>query len=596
MRSLYFALLFATTFCFNAQAQFVQMYNGQFNESATCVAVDASNNTIVGINFQNTVNADPFGTIQLTAYGDETDLGLIKYNAFGQVIWAKRIGGEFTSEKPYAVETDAARNIYIVGHFGNDLVGGTVAGNFDPDNTLDTVGTIGREDGFLARYDSSGAFDWVVRFGNLEINTNERTFDLAVDASGNAYVCGAFQGMMDFNPKGEPNVQFSPDSTISTYVAKYDTGGFCMWAVVINSGCENVVECFCSLDLSPDNDLVVAGNFRGASVNVDPQNFGMPLFNGLGETDIFISKYNSTNGIAQWAHAFATNESESVLPGSMRVDANNSIYLTGKLSGNNVVNFATGPSPFTVSNSSLFLTKFNASGETQWAKGFESFDGDGGKTISFDFDNNVYIGGSMNDSINFGNGVTRFAHSTTADALIAKFNSTGSCQWAFNFGGNNTPNTTGNSWVNALAIDQQENFLVAGELFGEMADIDPVDSMFLTSQGANDGYIFKLTKLGALWPDTNDLTVEPTGIRNFVFNDFSFYPNPVSTRLNIEMHELSTKPLTAEIFDSFGRLCFVRTINDKQTFIATELLRTGCYFIKITDSNRVVAKHAFVKL
>jgi hypothetical protein len=59
-------------------------------------------------------------------------------------------------------------------------------------------------------------------------------------------------------------------------------------------------------------------------------------------------------------------------------------------------------------------------------------------TLCTDAGGNVYVTGNYNSSINFGNGTATLTANTTGtrtDGFVAKFNATGLCQWAINFGG-----------------------------------------------------------------------------------------------------------------------------------------------------------------
>ncbi|MDP4261968.1 MAG: T9SS type A sorting domain-containing protein [Bacteroidota bacterium] len=79
----------------------------------------------------------------------------------------------------------------------------------------------------------------------------------------------------------------------------------------------------------------------------------------------------------------------------------------------------------------------------QWTSAFR-FGGtstgftDAAKAVCTDASGNVYITGSFNSTINFGNGtasLTATAPGTATEGFVAKFNSAGLCQWSMRFGG-----------------------------------------------------------------------------------------------------------------------------------------------------------------
>jgi hypothetical protein len=55
--------------------------------------------------------------------------------------------------------------------------------------------TNGKSDGYLVKFDSTGAFQWVRTFGGTECDLTRR---VSIDDSGDAYVTGVFVGTVDF--------------------------------------------------------------------------------------------------------------------------------------------------------------------------------------------------------------------------------------------------------------------------------------------------------------------------------------------------------------------------------------------------------------
>ncbi len=61
---------------------------------------------------------------------------------------------------------------------------------------------------------------------------------------------------------------------------------------------------------------------------------------------------------------------------------------------------------------------------------------------------------------------------------------------------------------------------------------------------------------------------------------FSFYPNPATNKLHLEIPNL-THPQQAEIYDAQGKLVFTQTINAKTTTLDISHLQPGSYILKI---------------
>lgn len=145
---------------------------------------------------------------------------LIKYDKFGNEIWNRKWGGNY-SDSGYDVAVDFFNNVYVIGTtygFGetpqNDgvlikfnsfgvLEWNKTWGNhnqeFGQDIEIDPLGNIfivgwsqkttlpGDDDIYLAKYNTAGAQLWYKRIGS---NVDDHGYGIALDLSGNIYLCG----------------------------------------------------------------------------------------------------------------------------------------------------------------------------------------------------------------------------------------------------------------------------------------------------------------------------------------------------------------------------------------------------------------------
>lgn len=567
----------------NAQTNLAMLYSSAGMEYGKASAVDASNNYINGSLFQNTINVNPSGTTNLTAPGAATQLALTKYNSNGQLVWAKHMGGTTTSEAPHGIGTDALNNIYVTGYFGSTTLTGAQNANFNPAGG-GTISTQGNEDIFVAKYDSNGVYQWAFGLGNTGQETQERAWDISTDNSGNSYVVGGFHGTMNFNPLGT-TMNFSlPDSTAGLFIAKYNTNGIAQWVVILDvKGNSVFTETYATCDLDAFGNLYVAGNVRGSNINFNPLGTST-LLSSAGQNDIFISKYNVSNGVLSWVKKIGGAAQDLVSPGALRCDNNGNPYFTGRLTGTGTVNFDPNGGTTNVVNSALYITSYDANGNLRFAKGMNSGTGDGGHRVDFDNLNNVYIAGWMNGTATFGT-ISKTAFSPTADNFLAKLsNDLSTCIWALNFGG---AGATANNITAGLSVDHENNPIITGQLYGTNANANPLGSTALTlsSVGLNDCFVIKYKTDGTLWESTSvGIETIPSSL-----NNIHIYPNPVEDILTINS-EVKFKELS--ILSINGQTLLNRAY---ESAINLNSLPTGVYILKLIDNSDQIVNIKFVK-
>ena len=153
------------------------------------ITIDASGNLLISGWFQGTKDFDPgASTFNLMSAG-AADVFIWKLNASGGLIWAKRIGG-IGSDDDHGITTDASGNVYVAGRF-------TFTPDFDPGPGTFEITSLGGDDIFILKLNSSGDFVWAKQLGGANA---EGVRDISVDANGNVYTTGLFVNTGDFDP------------------------------------------------------------------------------------------------------------------------------------------------------------------------------------------------------------------------------------------------------------------------------------------------------------------------------------------------------------------------------------------------------------
>jgi hypothetical protein len=141
-----------------------------------------------------------------------------------------------------------------------------------------------------------------------------------------------------------------------------------------------------------------------------------------------------------------------------------------------------------------FIMKLDPLGNFIWATSIEG--NSSAKSMTMDNDDNIYICGGFQNTIDFdsGPGVVELSSAGQTDGYIAKYNSSGELIWAKGYGGalNETPI--------GIAIDNDGNLVTIGD-FNGLADFDPnTNEALLTPVGSSDVFISKFDNDGNfLW-------------------------------------------------------------------------------------------------
>lgn len=156
------------------------------------------------------------------------------------------------------------------------------------------------------------------------------------------------------------------------------------------------------------------------------QTFGNIAISLSGTQSDFIVKYDP-NGNPLWARdATALANTASTTGISVATDRNNSVFETGYYTDS----IAFGAFHLNTGNASTstYLVKYDANGNTQWAKTPVSSDYNEAYYVATDKSNNVLVTGVFEDSIYFN--TYKFYSANEADMFLVKYNASGKVSWA----------------------------------------------------------------------------------------------------------------------------------------------------------------------
>lgn len=314
---------------------------------------------------------------------------------------------------------------------------------------------------------------------------------LAIDGN-SVYATGLFAGTADFDPgTGVHNLTASGSRDI--YLSKLDTDGNLVWAFGIGGNSDDVGNAI-AIDRNTGS-VCITGSFEG-TVDFDPGT-GIEELTAIGQTDIFVAKYNSYGNLI-WVKQMG-GVSEDVAFG-IAVDASSNIYTTGHFYSSADFDPGTGSEILTsFGQMDVFISKLDGNGNFIWAKQFGGTSEEYGSDIAIDDSENIVATGSFSDIVDFdpNAGVNNLTSNGGFDIYAVRLNPSGDLISAASIGG------TGNDYGLCNTADSTDNIYVGGQ-FSDQVDFDPgAGTEMRTSAGGVDAFLAKYDNSGSLlWVNT----------------------------------------------------------------------------------------------
>lgn len=307
----------------------------------------------------------------------------------------------------YAMVVDGAGNIFITGSFaGSATFGGT------------TLTSQGSEDIFIAKYNPDYSLAWITQCGGSD---SDRGLAITLDGLGNLYVTGYFAVSATFGAK---TISASGGGGFDAFVTKLNSSGVVQWAVAAG-GMGSNADIGSALTFS-QNTLYVTGTFSSTAT------FGSTNLVANGSTDIFLAKYDPSNGNVTAAYNFGGTSDDGGL--AIAVDATGNAYIGGSFFGSLTLGATTLVDGGTSFNG--FLTKIAPDGSPLWAKKFGSDHENLVRSIVLDGAGNGYAGGYFTSSADLAG--TNVNSAGNEDAFITRFSTaTGTPTFVRTIGSNN---------------------------------------------------------------------------------------------------------------------------------------------------------------
>ena len=240
-------------------------------------------------------------------------------------------------------------------------------------------------------------------------------------------------------------------------------------------------------------NVYVTGRFAGTTIFNLKQGGTQKLISN-GAADIFIAKYDPVAGNYIWAIGFGGDSDEH--PTALAVDNSGNVIIIGQYQSSSINFNPKGNYPLSPNGAEdVFFAKYDTNGNFIWAKSIGEAGTDRGASITTDNNNNVYIQGifqgTMNADPNGGN-YPLVSNDGGYQQFFGKYDVNGNIVWAHAL-----PGGFGQSTDQPIRVDNNTGDVVIGGAIAQSFDfsfnstagatINPAQSSNFIAKYANDG-------------------------------------------------------------------------------------------------------------
>lgn len=438
-RVLIFTFYISMLHCFvQGQSSWVWARQGEVNAAQAYVSTNSA--AVVTDAFNNVYYTGYYSSSTLTLGSTVlqnpgapfSNLFVAKYDANGNLLWAKSTTGCYFSYGAAIAVNTAGDRLYLTGRYGSF----SGNGKFDSYTFLNGYNKM-----YLAQLDAgTGAVIWVKEETGTGNNTSLGN-SLATDVNDAVYVAGNFTSTGVF---GSVSLTSSTAGNNDGFLVKYDTAGNAIWGVKVGDTFSSSASTCVTIDVR--RNVYLAGNYE-TRIKIDTVSF-------TGNRQIFVAKFDSS-GNFKWARS--SSGSGGVPNGASKLvgDRLGHVYLTGTYLNNT---FTMGA--FSISNPTgnykVYFTKLDTAGNILFHKDAGvNFNSGLTPGIAVDNNNDLYLASNYGPNPANVGGVT-LTSAGIRDISIAKYNPSGNLIWANSAGG------TGDDYGKDVAVDQNGGVYVVG--------------------------------------------------------------------------------------------------------------------------------------
>lgn len=360
------------------------------------VAVDKNGNLYMIGNFQGTVNIGDT-LIKATGFYDSF---VAKYDSVGTLEWIQTIQSvptEMMISKNLALDDNG--NIYITGQFGRTCTFGKIV-----------KATDFYSNEFIAKYNNNGQIEWI------ELLQTHGSVDIAaitIDKKGNPYITGSIRDTVNFS-----NIIKVPIGDVDIFVAKYNANGKAQW---VQSAGGRGFDGAASIALDAKNNVYICGSFQNDAT------FGDKHKSKIMGSDLFVAKYTN-KGALEWVESGSGYREE--FGKSIVVDDSNYVYVAGAYEDT----IQSGDNKKITTAYMVSIKKYSEKGGLLWMKSIKGNGYVEAKKMALDKNGCLFVLGDFKMNANFENQVIT-AEGIYDNIFISKYDRQGKLKWVKTAGG-----------------------------------------------------------------------------------------------------------------------------------------------------------------
>jgi len=408
-------------------------------------------------------------------------------NALTTISWSSYFGGaDYDNIRYIAKGPDGT--VYVAGSTNSaDHI--ATAGSFQP--AYRGGSNFSGSDAFLARFSADGHLLWATYYGG---ENSDVASGLAVDTSGNVYLCGWTASDTGMATSGSyQSVRASawagPDR-FDAFLVKFNASGSRLWSTYVGGSNDGFIGNPMGLSVSASGAVTLSISTESADMVVSAGAHQPAAGGGL---DGYLISFDASG-----SRLFATyhgGEADDRVAAVCN-DKDGNILLTGYTQSIAGISSAGSAQPAIAGAQDAYLAKFSANGSLIWSTYCGGGSVDRGAAVTCDSSGSVYLGGVTlsNAAIaTAGSFQQGYAGGANGDGFIIRYRPTGEKVWGSYYGGTGSDQVNVLSWKGGVlwvagATSSEDSMSTAGgpqQVFG----------------GTMDGFVARLTDDGAtrLW-------------------------------------------------------------------------------------------------